>query len=99
MRCEMATIEKRWPSRQALASADSSDGKLLATGKRHIKGMPVYWSLETYTDPSVGVPVYYVEFEVRTGRDSVLTAAMNVNKDTPHARRLVMNLIKNIGAQ
>jgi hypothetical protein len=83
----------------AKASAASSHGRLLDVGKRTIDGMPVLWEVETYRDPQAGVPIYYSEFEVRTGTQSVVTVALNINKDVPHARRLVMNLIDNIGAQ
>ena len=83
----------------ARLSAEQSEGKLLATGRRELKGTPVYWSLETFEDVNAGVPVYYVEFESPDTRKSVVTFAMNINRDTPHARRLITNLIKNIRAK
>jgi hypothetical protein len=83
----------------AKASAASSKGKLLATGRRTIGGMPAYWDLETYKDPAAGVPIYFSEFEVRTGSDNVVTVAITIAKDVPHARRLVTNLIENVEAR
>jgi len=81
-------------------SASSSNGKVLATGKRKVAGMPAYWEIETYRDPAVGnTSVLYCEFEILTGSQRVLTFAINVDKHTPHARRLVMNLIKNVDAR
>ncbi len=84
--------------RMAKVSAEVSDGKLLATGKRTIGGMPAYWEIETYRDPASGDAVVYAEFEIRTGVHRVLTLAINVSKQAPHARQVVENFVDGVDA-
>ncbi|MFN8025135.1 MAG: hypothetical protein U0W40_01910 [Acidimicrobiia bacterium] len=77
-------------------SADQSDGKVVAMGKRRVGGRPLYWSIERDPDPIVGVPMLFTEIELREAKDVVLTFSVTISTQSPHPLATTRRVIAGI---